>query len=404
LTIDPTGDLTGSTTYAITFGANTISDLATTANIWVDTTFDASTWNVTTIATDVTAPSVSTFAPTNGESGVPVNTNLVVIFDEDVQAGSGNILVREVSGDAIVSTIAVTSGNVAISGAEVTIDPPSDLDQSTPYYVEIPNGAILDLSSNPFTGFSGGSTWAFTTTGPPALVGHWEFDNSGDVGEATVSDDLEAAGDAAYSASGKIGGALTLDGAGDYLRVDGSDSLASGLPTAGNSYTMAAFIQTTINAGQGIVGWGNYGTGGQVNAFRTTSAGEFGATGGILNYSWGGGVDYGEAAGGTAPGTIYDGGWHHVAVTYDGTTKRLYFDGVELGSGKNVGTLAVGAANFRIGSTNSGEFMNGLIDDVRVYDNALSQSEISTLASIPEPSAVALLGLGGLALLIRRRK
>ena len=241
-----------------------------------------------------------------------------------------------------------------------------------------------------------------------ALVGHWEFDNSGDVGQATVSSSLETVGDAAYSASGKFGGALTLDGTSDYLRVDGSHTLASGMPTGDASYTVAAFIQTTTNAKRGIVGWGNYGSGGQVNAFRTTTAGEFGSTGGILNYSWGGGVDYGEAAGGTAPGTIYDGQWHHVAVTYDSasSTKRLYFDGAEIGSGKVLsGDLNVGAANFRIGSTNSGEFFNGLLDDVRVYDAALSQSEINDLATaVPEPSTTALLGLGGLALILRRRK
>ena len=75
-----------------------------------------------------------------------------------------------------------------------------------------------------------------------ALVGHWEFDNAADVGEATVSSDLEAVGDAAYSAAGKVGGALALDGTGDYLRVDGSHTLATGLPTGDASYTTAAFI------------------------------------------------------------------------------------------------------------------------------------------------------------------
>ncbi len=224
------------------------------------------------------------------------------------------------------------------------------------------------------------------TVGPvhAELIGHWEFDNSGDVGQATVSSDLETVGDAAYSASGKIGGALALDGSGDYLRVDESHTLATGLPTGDASYTLAAFIQTTTNGGRGIIGWGNYGSNGQVNAFRTTAVGEFGSTGGILNYGWGGPFDSGVAAGGTHPGTIYDGQWHHVAATYDSTssTKRLYFDGAEIGSDVVLGNdLNVGSANFRIGSTNGGEFMNGLLDDVRVYDIVLSESEISALST-----------------------
>lgn len=236
-----------------------------------------------------------------------------------------------------------------------------------------------------------------------ALVGHWEFDNAGNVGEATVSDNLLANGDAAYSASGKIGGALALDGSGDFLALAGG-ALPTGLPTGASSYTIAAFIQTTSNSRQGIAGWGNYGSGGQVNAFRTTETGEFGTTGGLLNYGWGGGNDYGQGAGGTAPGDIYNGDWNHVAVTYDGTTKRLYFNGVELGSGSGAIALNIGAANFRIGSTNGGEFFNGLIDDVRVYNTAESGATIAGLAAAPEPGSLALLGLGGLCVLRRRRQ
>lgn len=241
------------------------------------------------------------------------------------------------------------------------------------------------------------TTALFTATAQAALVGHWEFDNSGDVGEATVSSNLETVGDAAYSASGKIGGALALDGTGDYLRVDGSDSLASGLTTGAASFTLAAFVQTTT-AGRGIIGWGNYGSGGQVNAFRIGDSANT-----LTHYSWGGGVDYANVS---APG-VTDGTWHHVAATYDGTTKRIYLDGVEVGSGLVVGALNVGSANFRIGSTNSGEIFNGLIDDVRVYDTALSESAIGGLANpapIPTPAALpaglALLGVIGL----RRRR
>ena len=84
-----------------------------------------------------------------------------------------------------------------------------------------------------------------TGTAPAALVGHWEFDNAGDVAASSVSSNLEIVGNAAYSASGRIGGALSLDGAGDYLRVDGAHSLPTGLPTGANSFTLAAFIRTT---------------------------------------------------------------------------------------------------------------------------------------------------------------
>ena len=135
-------------------------------------------------------------------------------------------------------------------------------------------------------------------------------------------------------------------------------------------------------------------SGGQVNAFRIGDS-----TNTLTHYSWGGGVDYSNVA---APG-VTDGTWHHVAATYDGNTKRIYLDGVEIGSGKAVGALNVGAANFRIGSTNGAEYFLGVIDDVRVYDEALDQTAIAGLAAIPEPSSLALLGLGGLLVARRRR-
>ena len=88
------------------------------------------------------------------------------------------------------------------------------------------------------------------------LVGHWEFDNPADVGQATVSSDLEAVGDATWVVSGKLGGALALDGAGDYLRVDASHTLPTGLPIGDGSYTIAVFIQTTTNSRASIMFWG----------------------------------------------------------------------------------------------------------------------------------------------------
>lgn len=245
-----------------------------------------------------------------------------------------------------------------------------------------------------------------TGSASAALVGHWEFDNATDVGEATVSSDLEAVGDAAYSAAGKVGGALSLDGAGDYLRVNAGLDLAAGLPTGDASYTIAAFIQTTDVDRNTITFWGEITTA-KANGFRTTTVNEGAiqnnSTGGILN--WGFARDLGSGAGGTPPGDIYDGGWHHVAVTYNSatSTKTLYFDGVEIASGA-IGDLNVSASGFVIGATRTGgEAFDGLIDDVRVYNTAESGATIAGLAAIPEPSSLALLGLGGLLVARRRR-
>ena len=64
--------------------------------------------------------------------------------------------------------------------------------------------------------------------------------------------------------------------------------------------------------------------------------------------------------------------WVHIAATYDGTTKRLYRNGVEIGNSSATGTLSnTGTAPVFIGSSGGvAEFFNGRIDEVRVWDNA----------------------------------
>ena len=69
--------------------------------------------------------------------------------------------------------------------------------------------------------------------------------------------------------------------------------------------------------------------------------------------------------------------WTHLAATYDGATLRLYVDGSLAGSVAATGAIATSAGALRIGgNTLWGEYFQGLIDEVRVYNRALSQAEL----------------------------
>ena len=73
------------------------------------------------------------------------------------------------------------------------------------------------------------------------------------------------------------------------------------------------------------------------------------------------------------------GQWQHLAATFDGTTARFYVDGVRGGDPGVSGS--VGSSNtWRIGAYGSspGGFFDGLIDDVRIYNRALTPGEITT--------------------------
>ncbi len=72
--------------------------------------------------------------------------------------------------------------------------------------------------------------------------------------------------------------------------------------------------------------------------------------------------------------------WHHIAGTWDGTTQRLYLDGVEIDSQTPGGVLTVDFLGVNIGSSSSP--INGLLDDVRIYRCALDPTEIAALANV----------------------
>jgi hypothetical protein len=69
--------------------------------------------------------------------------------------------------------------------------------------------------------------------------------------------------------------------------------------------------------------------------------------------------------------------WTHLATTWDGATLRLYVNGTQAGSIAVSGTLGASSGPLRIGGNSIWpEFFKGLIDEVRVYDRALSSSEV----------------------------
>jgi len=69
--------------------------------------------------------------------------------------------------------------------------------------------------------------------------------------------------------------------------------------------------------------------------------------------------------------------WTHLAVTYDGTTLRLFVNGVRVRSQSAAGAAITTSGALRIGGNAFwGEYFKGLIDEVRIYNRALSVNEI----------------------------
>ena len=73
--------------------------------------------------------------------------------------------------------------------------------------------------------------------------------------------------------------------------------------------------------------------------------------------------------------------WYHVGLTYDGTTARLYANGIEVAASvKTAWNLVPNRAHNGRQVNNAAEFWAGSVDEVRIYDVALSAEEIAWLA------------------------
>ena len=76
--------------------------------------------------------------------------------------------------------------------------------------------------------------------------------------------------------------------------------------------------------------------------------------------------------------------WSHLGATYDGATLRLYVNGTQVSSRSLPGTITISSGALRIGgNTVWGEYFSGLIDEVRIYNRALTAAEIQADMATP---------------------
>ena len=149
------------------------------------------------------------------------------------------------------------------------------------------------------------------------------------------------------------GTALSFDGLNDQLTA------ATAVPTGDSPYTIEAWIKPLSMHVGTIAAWGTFGAPNQVNAFRLAPTG-------LVNYWW---------ANDLAVNINLAGAWHHVAASFDGTTRQIVVDGLVVGSDMPSGHNASGA-NFSIGAANNGEFFNGQIDELRIWSVGRTAEQI----------------------------
>jgi len=306
----------------------------------------------------------------------PVPADGTKVLDPDTTlswtAGFGTKLHTVYFGDDF--EIVSNAGGGAPQGA-ATFDP-GPLAADTTYYWRIDEFDAFETHK--------GDVWSFRTLPDipitdPNLVGWWKFDE----GSGTVALDMSGHGNHGALqgdpqwVSGRDGGALEFDGAGDYVDCGNSPSIS---PTT--ELTVMAWIKVNpwTKTWEAILAKGD-------NSYRLSRSGSGNAT------HFGCGGTSGNYFDGSV--VVTDNEWRHVAGVYNGASMIIYIDGVEDTRIPSTGSVTASANNLFIGENSgaAGRHITGLIDDVRLYNKALTVEEIAeamrgdtTLAGKPSPS------------------
>lgn len=206
------------------------------------------------------------------------------------------------------------------------------------------------------------------------LVGMWHMDNNWLDSSLAHNDGIVYNG-ANFSSNAKIGSnAGTFDGVDDYVRIANSPSL-----NPKNQITVAAWYNPRSFSGSGsdsIVDKGyashttpyyqyHLGVSGNQNLNNPAAFSFTVAVGGV------------PRSAGTAPNSWIPGNWYYLVGTYDGATVKLYINGILAKSTPATGMLSDYGKDVHIGRfSNINSFLPGLIDEVRIYNRALSDTEI----------------------------
>ena len=211
---------------------------------------------------------------------------------------------------------------------------------------------------------------AATTAG---LVGWWPMSESSGTTTADASGNGYTgtlAGGTAFAA-GMIGNGTSYNGSNAYINLGNPAAFPSG--TAARSMCTWAKANTTSSGYRWVVAYGTANIGKAMfigMSGSTLVGGSYGDDIQSTNF-WAGGV------------------WKHVCLAYDGSTARLYGNGTLLTSASKSWNLTKSQAY--IGQqVGGGEFWNGFIDEVRIYNRALSAAEVTDIYNdtgvLPTPS------------------
>jgi glucose/arabinose dehydrogenase/fibronectin type 3 domain-containing protein len=303
-------------------------------------------------------------------------------------------------GATVTGAVSVTAGaadDVGVAGVQFRLGAVNlgSEDTSAPYSVSwdtttVSNGsysltAVARDTANHTTTSSAVTVTVSNTAGPPlsvGLVAAYGFDagSGSSAADSSGKGNVGSITEAAWTPAGRYGSALSFDGGNDWVTVPDSNSLDL---TTG--MTLEAWVRPSALGGWRTVVFKER-AGGQVYAMSADQAGGLPV----------GQVFIGSERNAIGTSSVPLNAWTHLATTYDGSFLRLYVNGTLATSTAVTGAMAASTGVLRLGGNGVwGEWFAGLIDEVRVYDRALTGSEVqqdmatAVSASPPPPDTQA---------------
>lgn len=211
---------------------------------------------------------------------------------------------------------------------------------------------------------------------PNDVVAYFTFDNClGDWNRTSANDASWSGNTTPNWTSGISGNALSFDGVNDYVEAGN----ASNLNITGNQITVSVWVLAGMQPTALT----------RIVAKRSSTSGFY-----IETSTAGTSKVYFTLKTNSTSRTANSNvnisitGWVHVVGIYNGTRVIMYIDGVEQTAGTNVaGENINGTSNpLRIGTTYTASYFNGSIDEVRIYNRALSSAEVALIRNISKYS------------------
>ena len=198
----------------------------------------------------------------------------------------------------------------------------------------------------------------------PGLVAAYAFDEGSGttVADASGNNNNGTITAATWTTAGKFGNALAFNGTSARVTVPNAASLQL---TTGMTLEAWVFPTGSLTSWRSVVDKTVDGYYLMASTDQSNRPGVGGTwTGGNQNVA--------------APTVLTINTWTHLAATFDGATVRLFVNGVQVASQAQTTPLATTPGTLQMGANSYGEFFAGRIDEVRIYNRALSATEIQT--------------------------